>query len=205
VRVGVFGGTFDPPHLGHLIIAEEAREALGLQRVLFVPARLPPHKAPVGPAAARLELCRAAVAGHPAFEACDLELRRAGPSYTVDTLAALGGEDPATELFCLLGSDSAVELHTWHDPSRLYALATFVALVRPGWPRERIGAWLQGQHPRPRLQVLAVPGIGIASSLVRERVAAGRSIRYLVPEPVRALIEAHGLYREGGGRPAGGL
>jgi nicotinate (nicotinamide) nucleotide adenylyltransferase len=201
VRLGVFGGSFDPIHIGHLAVAEEARARLGLDRVLFVPARLPPHKpdAVLAPAEDRLAMVRAAIGDHPGFAVSDLELRRAGPSYTVDTLQALRAAEPAAELFCLVGSDSAVELHTWRDPPRLYALATFVVLLRPGWPAERLQAWLEAQPPqaRPRLLPLEVPQFGVASREVRRRVRAGETIRYLVPEPVRLLIERRGLYRDG--------
>ena len=196
LRLGVFGGTFDPPHIGHLAVAEEARDRLGLDRVLFVPAREPPHK-PVGaasPPLARLALVRAAVAGHPAFAVSELELHRSGPSYTADTLAEIGRSQPDAELFCLIGGDTAVQLHTWHDLPRLHALATFVALLRPGWPRDRIEAWRAGQPPALRLVVLEVPGLDISASGLRERVAGGRSIRYLVPDGVRRVIAEQGLY-----------
>jgi nicotinate-nucleotide adenylyltransferase len=207
VRLGVFGGTFDPPHLGHLAVAEEARAVLGLERVLFIPAAVPPHKqaADVSAAAVRLELVRAAVAGNPGFAVSDLELRRGGPSFTADTLERIQREHGGAELFCLVGSDSAVQLDTWHDPPRLYRLATFVAMVRPGWPRERLDEWLDRQPAglRPRLLALEVPALDIAASDLRRRMREGRPIRYLVPDAVRAVIDARGLYREGGGAVAG--
>lgn len=197
-RLGIFGGTFDPIHLGHLAIAEEARVRLGLRRVLFVPAASPPHKGgeAVAGAADRLAMVREAVAGNPAFAADDLELRRPGPSYTVDTVEQLAALHPGAELFYLLGSDSVVQLHTWHCPRRLYALTTLVALLRPGWPARDIQTWLADQpaDARPRLITLEVPGLDIASRELRRRVASGLSIRYLVAEGVRGWIERRGLY-----------
>lgn len=198
MRLGVFGGSFDPPHLGHLAVAEAAREALGLDLVLFVPAPRPPHKpgAPLAPISDRLDLLRAAVADNPAFAASDAEARRPGPSYSADTLEELHHEYPGAELFCLVGSDTAVQLQTWHDPPRLFAAAAFAVLVRPGWPEERVAAWWRAQPSdlRPHLVVVPAPGLDVSATDVRRRLASGRSVRYLVPEPVRALIAARGLY-----------
>lgn len=198
MRLGIFGGTFDPIHVGHLAIAEEARVRLGLERVVFVPAAVPPHKAgwEVAPVADRLEMVRRATAGNPGFEVDDLETRRSGPSFTADTLEAFARREPGAELLYLLGSDSVLDLDGWHDPPRLFRLATFVALVRPGWPAERIEAW-RARHPadgRPRLLTLQVPGLEIASRDLRRRVAAGEPIRYLVPDAVRDWIAHRGLY-----------
>lgn len=206
VRLGVFGGTFDPIHLGHLVIAEEARLRLGLDRVIFVPAAVPPHKSgwELAPVEDRLEMVRLATAGHAGFGVDDLELRRPGPSYTADTLEAFACREPGAELFCLLGSDSVLELDTWHDPPRLFRLATFVALLRPGWPAERIEAWLAGRPagPCPRLLTVRVPALEIAARDLRRRAADGESLRYLVPEPVRAHIVRRGLYQAGPPRRA---
>ena len=201
MRLGVFGGTFDPPHIGHLAIAEQARAQLALDRVLFVPAGHPPHKTPedVAPPDIRRQMVEAAIGDNAAFAVCDFELRRSGPSFTADTLAALRAAHPADELVCLIGSDSAVQLHTWHDPPRLYGLATFAVLMRPGWPREALDAWLAAQPAgaRPRFHIVDVPLLAIASRDLRASVGAGRSIRYLVPESVLRIIARHGLYREG--------
>ncbi len=198
MRLGIFGGTFDPIHLGHLAIAEEARVRLGLDCVVFVPTGVSPHKAGEGVTAAadRLEMVRRATAGNPGFAVDDLETRRTGPSHTVDTLAAFTVRYPQADLLYLLGSDSLVELDTWHDPPRLFGLATFVALIRPGWPAERIAAWLAGHAPenRPRVLTLRVPGLEIASRDLRRRVGAGESVRYLVPDAVREWIAQRGLY-----------
>ena len=206
MRLGVFGGTFDPIHLGHLAVAEEARRRLGLEQVLFLPAGAPPHKGgvAVAPAADRLEMVRLAVAGNPAFVADDREIRRPGPSFTVDTLEELGREHPGAELYYLLGSDSVVELDSWHEPSRLFGLAIFAVLLRPGWSERRVRAWWRA-HPaedRPRLQILGVPGMEVASRDLRRLLAAGEVPRYLLPEEVRGWITTRGLYREGGAAPA---
>lgn len=206
VRLGVFGGTFDPPHIGHLVIAEQAMGQLGLDRVLFVPVGVPPHKLAeaVTPAEVRLEMVRAAVAGNPGFAISDMEVRRAGPSFTVDTLCTLRTCRPDDEVFCLIGSDSAVQLHTWHDPGRLYRMATFAVVMRPGWPSAQLDTWLATQPPamRPRFRIVEVPLLAVASRDLREAAAAGRSIRYLVPEAVRLVIARHGLYQGGSGHAA---
>lgn len=206
MRLGVFGGTFDPPHVGHLVIAEQARVQLALDRVLFVPAGRPPHKdsAGVSPAEVRLEMVRAAVADNPAFAVSDIELRRSGPSFTVDTLASLRDEYSGAEMFCLVGSDTAVQLHTWHNPPRLYAMVTFAVLMRPGWPRGELDAWRAAQPvgARPRFHIVQVPLLDVASRDLRLKVAGGQSVRYLVPEPVRAVIERSRLYREGSAHAA---
>lgn len=213
MRLGIFGGTFDPIHLGHLAIAEEARVALDLASVVFVPAGVPPHKLGVAitTAADRLEMVRRAIADNPGFAVDESELRRSGISYTVDTLEIFSSRHPQAELFYLLGSDSVVELETWHDPARLFALATFVALVRPGWPAERIDAWMAAQpsSARPRLLTLRVPGLDVASRELRLRVATGLPIRYLVPGSVCEWIAQRRLYSsegsQGGAPNAAGL
>jgi nicotinate-nucleotide adenylyltransferase len=198
VRTGIFGGTFDPIHVGHLAAAEVARAELGLARVVFVPAARPPHKdAVVAPAEDRLAMVRLAVADNPAFEVSDAEVRRPGPSFTVDTLRTLAGEQPSQELFYLLGSDSLLDLPTWHDPEGLCRLATFAVLLRPGWPRARLEAWHAAQPPgrRPRMVVVEVPALDVASRDLRRRLALGRTVRYLLPEAVRTYALERGLYR----------
>lgn len=202
MRVGVFGGTFDPIHVGHLAAAEEARLTLGLETVLFVPAARPPHK-PDGPqasAADRLAMVRLAVADNPGFACSDIEFLRAGPSYTVDTLRALAAELPGRELFYLLGSDSLPEIPTWHEPEALCRLATFAVLLRPGWPRAQLEAWLSLQPDplRPRAVIVEVPGLDVASRDIRRRLRAGQPARYLLPESVRRFVQERGLYGVGG-------
>jgi nicotinate-nucleotide adenylyltransferase len=197
VRLGVFGGTFDPPHIGHLIVARDVLERLGLARVLFVPALEPPHKRgrSISPAGVRLEMLQAAVSRHPGFAVDDLELRRSGPSYTVDTLLALRERHADDELFLLLGADQYADLDSWHRPEEIRRLARIVVLARGG--------------DAPGGDVLSVPvtRIDISSTGVRSRVADGRSIRWLVPEAVEHLIRHHHLYDNvvagaSGGEPA---
>jgi nicotinate-nucleotide adenylyltransferase len=199
MRIGVFGGTFDPIHIGHLAAAEEARLAAGLDLVLFVPAARPPHKphSVSAPAAARLEMVRLAIAGNPCFTASALELERPGPSYTVDTLRALAHARPGDDLFYVLGADSLPELGTWREPEALCRLAEFLVVARPGWPEGALQAWLQRQPVtlRPRVRLIAAPGMDVSSREIRRRLANGEPGRYLLPEPVRRYIQARGLYR----------
>lgn len=193
-RLGVFGGTFDPPHQGHLVIAERAREELALDAVLFVVASQPPHKGQqvVAPAEDRVGMVERAIADNSGFACSAMELGRPGPSYTVDTLDAIHRDDPRSELFFLLGSDSLRELGTWHRPEELVALATLVVLPRPGIAPELPQArWASAA----RLVALDVPGLDIASSGLRERLSRGQGVRYLVPDPVLAYIAERGLYR----------
>lgn len=192
-RLGIFGGTFDPPHLGHLALAEWAREELGLDRVVFVPAGAPPHKrAPGTPAADRLAMTRAAVRGRPEFEVDALETRRAGPSYTVDTLRALAARRPGAELWLLVGADMFASMGAWREIGAIARLARIAVAVRPGTRVPARPAWARGGLG---IVPLANPGIEISSSAVRDRARAGRSVRYLVPDAVARLIAARGLYR----------
>ncbi|HET6764631.1 MAG TPA: nicotinate-nucleotide adenylyltransferase [Longimicrobiaceae bacterium] len=190
MRTGVFGGTFDPPHLGHLIAAADAHRALALDRVLFVPSAQPPHKRGLvrTPAATRLEMVRAAIAGDARFAADDLELRRPGPSYSADTLRELRAREPGGELFFLLGADALRDLPGWHRPDEIARLAHLAVLSRAG----------DGAHaasPYPALPV-AVTRVDVSATEIRRRAARGETIRYLVPEAVRAIVEREGLYRD---------
>jgi nicotinate-nucleotide adenylyltransferase len=198
MRLGLFGGTFDPIHLGHLILAEQCREACGLDRVWLVVAGSPPHK-PGGRTAVghRLEMVRIAIAGNPALVASDIEAMRPGPHYSVETLEAVHRDHPADDLFFLIGADSLADLPTWRQPARIAQLATIVVVNRPGIEESRDPTptdFGQGNHA-PR--AVTIPPVGIASSDLRCRLAGGRSIRYMVPRGVEAYIEAHGLYRAG--------
>ena len=188
MRVGILGGTFNPIHHGHLILAEEARAAFELDRCLFIPNHLPPHKEEpsLAPAEHRLAMVRLAVAGAPAFEASELEIARGGRSYTVETLEALRTQHgPEAELFFLAGSDSCQTLEHWKAIDRVLALCQFVIAHRPGY---------QVQRPKPGVRTLEIPALDISSTAIRQRLQEGRTIRYLVPEPVREYILQHRLY-----------
>jgi nicotinate-nucleotide adenylyltransferase len=190
-RLGVFGGTFDPPHVGHLALAEWARERLKLDRVLFVPAGRPPHKDGKGISSpeARLAMTRLAVRGHPAFAVSALELGSGAPSYTVDTLRRLRRRHPGTRLYLLIGADSLGEFAAWRGPEAILRLATVAVAARPGSGRRRPRA------PRGRLVALGNPVLDVSSSDLRARVRAGRSVRYLVPDAVARYIARRRLYR----------
>ena len=200
-RIGLFGGTFDPVHLGHLLAAQEAYEQLDLSRVMLMPAHTRPHKDRVvtTSAADRLAMLRLAAADDARFEVSDLEVRRGGSSYTIDTVAALRAEVDA-EIILLVGSDSVPELPTWHRVGKLMDLCTLVVMARPGFSVEQLdrlrGALSAEQVERIAGDLLAIPLIEISSTSVRERLAAGRSIRYLVPRAVEDYIAATGLYRD---------
>jgi nicotinate-nucleotide adenylyltransferase len=194
--VGILGGTFDPIHHGHLAIAEEAREALGLERVWFMPAASPPHKPgqPVTSPEHRLAMVRLAVAGNPAFEASDAEIVRGGTSYTVDTLDALraGG---LIEPWLILSSEALALLPTWREPRRILELARLAVVPRGGF--DPLGpAFVEAAFPGAADRVTFLPGplLPISGSVVRRRARAGRSVRYLVPDAVAAYIASHRLY-----------
>ncbi len=191
-RIGLFGGTFDPPHLGHLALAEWARARLGLERVVFMPAGSPPHKRgrPLTAAAHRLAMTRLAVRGNAAFAVSDLEARRRGPSFTVDTLRALRARHPGARFYLLMGADSLADFPTWREPEAIARLATLVVAARPLGARPR-----PRTRPAARVVMLDNPVLAISSSALRARARAGRPLRYLVPDAVAAYIGRHRLYR----------
>jgi nicotinate-nucleotide adenylyltransferase len=196
--VGILGGTFDPIHHGHLVIAEEAREALGLERVLLVPAATPPHKPGrlVTGAAHRLAMARLAIAGNPAFSVSTLEVDRGGASYTVDTLEALRA-DGIEEPWFVLSTEALAGLPSWREPERVLAMARLAVVPRAGFELlDR--AWVTSRFPgrEDRVRFLDGPLLPISGSVVRRRAAAGRSVRYLVPDAVAAYIASHALYAE---------
>jgi nicotinate-nucleotide adenylyltransferase len=199
MRLGLFGGTFDPIHVGHLILAESCREACRLDRVWFVVAGAPPHKAgPRTAVADRLEMVRIAIAGHPAFEVSELETSRPGPHYSVETLEEVHRRRPDDEIFFLIGADSLVDLPRWRQPERIAALATVVVVSRPSTTTAQPITPFRpefGAAARP-MQMVEIPLIGIASNDLRRRIAEGRSIRYQVPRGVEAYIHAHRLYQQ---------
>ena len=200
---GILGGTFDPPHLGHLAIAQDVLETLGLGAVLFVPVGIPPHKPDrvISAPSHRLAMVELAVTGNDAFTLSRVELDRAGPSYTVDTIAALKGEaersgtDPRFVL--ILSSESLGLLHTWHEPEGVLRAAYVAAVERPGF-RSPGRPWVGEHFPGLEHRVLFMPGPRLchSSSDIRARAAAGRSIRYLVPPAVADYIEEHQLYAD---------
>ncbi len=197
-RVGLLGGSFNPPHLGHLVCAQEALDQLGLDRVVLVPARVPPHKelqADPGPEA-RIALCELAVAGDERFAVSDLEARRAGPSYTVDTLRALHASDPEDELTFIVGGDMAQSLPSWRAPEEVLRLARMAVAERDGLRREDLERRIAPLHDGSRVTFFDMPRLDLSSTLVRRRVSEGRPIRYLVPDAVAAEIAARGWYRE---------
>ena len=200
LRIGVLGGTFDPPHLGHLWLATLAAEALQLDRVWFMPAAQPPHKLgrPMSAPADREAMVRLAIAGDPHFELCAIELQRGGPSFTVDSIGQLQGQRPAPDqLLLLMAADSLEQIGTWREPERLLELVEWGVGPRPGhWPVDR--SVLAGRFgaAAARIHLIDGPALAVSSSEIRGRVAAGRTIRYLVPRAVEDLITDHGLYRE---------
>ena len=196
--LGIMGGTFDPIHVGHLAVAEEAREALRLERVLFVPAGQPPHKLPgsVSRVGDRVAMVQLAIADNPAFELSMVEVEREGPSYTVDTVEALASANPDAQLHLILSAETFAELPSWHEPGRLFEVARMAVVPREGYPAPD-PAWLARAFPGrdDRVEYLGGPRLGLSSTALRTRVAAGRSIRYLVPPAVEAYITEHDLYR----------
>jgi nicotinate-nucleotide adenylyltransferase len=196
-RVGLLGGTFNPPHLAHLVCASEAADQLELDRVVFIPVYQPPHKeAEHDPGVEhRVELCRRAVVGDPRFSVSRVEADVPGRSYTVDTLRRLHESSPGDELTFIMGGDMAHALPTWHEPEAVLSLATLGVAEREGVRRDDITERLAGLRGADRIRFFDMPRLDISSSLIRRRVAAGRSIRYYVPEPVATYIADAGLYR----------
>jgi nicotinate-nucleotide adenylyltransferase len=195
-RTGILGGTFNPPHLAHLVCAQEAHGQLDLDVVLWIPTNVPPHKeAPEDPGGrVRLALCEAAIADDARFEVSGIELERAGPSYTVDTLRLLSDQAPEDELIFIAGGDMARSLPSWREPEQVLSMATFAVAERAGAARRDIAEQLHALADA-EVTFFAMPRIDISSSDVRRRVAEGRPIRYLVPDAVAGEIERRGLYR----------
>lgn len=196
---GIIGGTFDPIHFGHLILAEKAREAFNLKKVVFVPAAIPPHK--IGEvltsAEDRLQMVQLAVAGNPFFEVSAVELERDGPSYTVDTIKQLKKAGYGSDAAFIMGFDSLLELHTWKNYQELLNETKIITAFRPGYPiLKDDNEWPKFLRPyREQIMLLEAPLLDISSTWLRVEMMYGRSIRYLVPEPVRDFIEKHNLYR----------
>lgn len=198
MRLGIFGGTFDPVHYGHLLLAEQCREQCRLDEVRFIPAGIPPHKLSqaVADGAARAEMLELAVAGHSAFRVDRRELKKTTPCFSVETLAELQAEDGTRELFFLMGADSLHDFLTWREPGRILELATVVAVNRGGAPAPDLGPLERALGPgvRQRVQIVDIPGLEISSRDLRRRVAEQKSIRYMTPRAVECFIETQGLY-----------
>jgi nicotinate-nucleotide adenylyltransferase len=192
-RVGVFGGTFDPPHIGHLVAALEVRERLGLDRMLIVPANVPWQKVgsrKITSAAIRLEMVRAATAGLPGLEVSDQEIRRGGDSFTIDTVEELLAEEASRQVFVVVGADTEPLLDTWERIEDLRAMAAIVVVSRGGEAAGDVGD--------DRVERVAIPRLEVSSTDLRKRVADGRTIDVLVPPEVHAVFDAHRLYRVAG-------
>jgi nicotinate-nucleotide adenylyltransferase len=184
-KVGLYGGSFDPIHHGHLILARDVRERLGLERMIFIPAGVSPHKLdqPPAPPAVRLEMVRAAVAGEEGFECDDCEVTREGPSFAIDTVRLMMGRHPGAEIFYLIGGDNLQALDTWKEIDALRELVTFVVLARGGG-----GMTPEGFVAFDRR-------VDISSTDIRKRIATGRPVSYLLPEAVCTIVFRHRLYR----------
>jgi nicotinate-nucleotide adenylyltransferase len=193
VRIGVLGGTFDPPHHGHLVLARSAAHQLGLDRVLLVPASSPPHKpgGPTLPAAERLGLVQAAVAGDPVLEASGLEVERPGPSYTVDTLERVARDNPGADLWFILGADQMALFASWERPQRIAEIARLAVARRAGADRAAVTP-AEGSPAAGRVDVVDMPEVPISSTLVRERLAGGCDVTDLVPPAVASMLRTGG-------------
>lgn len=196
-RFGILGGTFNPPHVGHLACAQEARDQLALDRVVLMPAGRPPHKeiADDPGARARLDLCRLAVSGDPGLGVCELELEREGASYTVDTLRVLHDREPGDELTFIVGGDMAESLPAWREPREILRLAQLAVAERDELRAQDIAARLAPLHDGTRIVFFDMPRLDISSTDLRRRVAEGRPVRHLVPDAVADEISARGWYR----------
>jgi nicotinate-nucleotide adenylyltransferase len=211
-RIGILGGTFDPIHFGHLAIAEGARQELDLERVLFVPAGVPPHRPdrPIASAADRSAMVELAIADNPVFAMSRVELDRPGPSYTVDTVEALAGLEPdLVERWFIVSSEAFADFLEWHRPERILELCRLAVLPREGHPQPELEPVREALGPAlaDRISLLDGPRIRLSATEIRVLAARGRSVRYLVPDAVATYIDDHSLYRGTESRPrsAGGI
>lgn len=200
MRIGIFGGSFDPPHFGHLILAEQCREQAELDQVWFVPAARPPHKlgSPPSDMRHRVSMLQSVLTGKPGYRVDSLEADRPGPSYTADTLDELHRRHPGYEWHYLLGGDSVPDLPTWHEPARIVAVAGLIVMQRHGTTvpsADAVAKSIGVPLSQLRMHIIDVPLIELASRDIRRRVAEGRSIRFMVPESVEDYIKQHQLYR----------
>ena len=187
MKIGILGGTFNPVHIGHLILAEEAREKLGLDKVIFIPANLPPHKDNIDIAnpQARLKMLRFALKGNKHFAVSDIEIKRSGRSYTIDTIKALKDKYSDDELYFIIGSDLLKYLEEWKDLNEIFKIVKFIVATRPGYPLENIPAYIK---------TLGIRAVDISGFSVRQCIKEGKSFRYLVPEAVFVYINKTKLY-----------
>jgi len=189
MKLGIFGGTFDPPHIAHLIGAELVRGEFHLDRILFIPTYIPPHKEqPEISPAARMRMLHIAIEDNPYFQLLDWEIKRREISYTVDTIREIIEKNPGDSLYLIMGTDQALEFREWKEPETLITLLEFIIVTRPGIDRKRIDKML-----REKAQFFEL-NIDISSTMIRNRIKDGKSIRYLIPENVREYIVANGLY-----------
>ena len=192
-RIGIFGGSFNPPHVAHLIGAEIAREELELNTVIFMPASVPPHKQKMRlpDARLRLRMVMAAIAENPCFEASDIELNREGPSYSVDTLRQLKSQHPDAHLVLIIGMDNLEIFHSWRSSEEILSLAELGVMVRPGYSKEKVKPELL-QHVR----FVEIPLLEISGTEIRKRIESGHSVLYMVTDAVLAIIEQESLYKD---------
>jgi nicotinate-nucleotide adenylyltransferase len=195
IRIGILGGTFDPPHIGHLIVGQDLVEALDLHELLFVVSGEPPHKEAetVTAGEIRYRMVLAAVESNDLFRASDVEIRRDGPSYSVDTLRRLKEQHPGAELYFIIGADQFAELSTWRDPEEIARLAHLVVMTRGGEDPTRIDPGVQVSY-----ETVPVTRVDVSSTGIRDRIRRGRAVRYLVRKPVRRIIAQEGLYEDEG-------
>ena len=191
MHIALFGGSFNPPHIAHLIVAEVARDQFGFDAVWWIPNATPPHKAnnTLAPASDRLAMTRAAIAEHDGFAVCDIEIERPGVSYTIDTVRILSKQHPEAAFTLLIGSDSLDTFHTWREPDAIASLVDLVVYKRPGGLSDVAAPRFSNQA-----RYVAAPMLEVSSTEVRQRCHEGRSIRYMVPPAVQAYICTHGLY-----------
>ena len=189
-RIGILGGTFNPIHNGHLVIAQTALEKLNLDKVIFVPSNMTPHKTQAGAISGkdRYAMVKFAIAHSPHFDACDFEIDKEGPSYSIDTVGYLRHLHPKDKLYFIIGSDNAAILHTWKGIKELTKLVTFIAVYRASFPKK---------NSKVNVRWISMPRLDISASFLRKQARSGKSIRYFVPESVAIYIEKRGLYRKG--------
>jgi len=194
MRIGIFGGTFNPPHIGHLIVAEFIREEANLDKIIFVPCSSPPHKqnlnylSQLADPLHRFEMVKIAIKSNPFFEASDVEIKRGGISYTIDTINQMLEEFPGHIFYLLIGADQFREFHTWRKPEEIVSKARLIVFNRPGFviPESEFSRFAE---------FITVPNIDVSASTIRSRIRSGKSIKYLVPAEVEEYIYANGLYR----------